>query len=230
MEHLKLITFDADDTLWDLTVRVQRGMNALAEAMQPHTRLDYQAIHDALYGGVRKIFAESDPQTIDYLSARRTVIFQMLEATGISDEMLTDNLLQIYIAARDADLAIFPDVDETLSGLRHKYKVGWITNGTSLPEEAGLETYFDFAINWHTLKIRKPNPQIFEHAAQLVGCEPSEIMHIGDSLESDVAGIQGVGGIGVWYNYQRQKNNTKIVPDHEIHNLRELLTLLQAQL
>lgn len=230
MEHIKLITFDADDTLWDLTVRVKRGMAALSEALQPHIKLDSQAINDALYGSVRKIFTESDPQTIDYLQARRRAIFQMLEAAGISDEALTENLLQIYIVARDTDLALYPDVDETLTGLKEKYTLGWITNGPSLPQDAGLDSYFDFAINWHTLKIRKPKREIFEHAAGLAECQPHEIMHIGDNLEADVAGIQGVGGIGVWYNFHRSENDTEILPDYEIHNLRELLTLLQAQL
>lgn len=223
------VTFDADDTLWDMTARVRSGMSVLAQAITPYLKLEAAETESILYAAVAAIFASSDPSTIDYIQARRQAIGQLLVKAGWGDDGVADEMLKVYIAARDADYFIFPDAIETLEALKASYKVGWITNGTSLPHEVNLQTYFDFAIHWHTLSIRKPNRQIFEHAAVLAGCELSQILHVGDSLEADVAGIQGVGGIGVWYNPFERPNETSIVPDYEIRHLHQVLDIL-AQL
>lgn len=226
---MQVITFDADDTLWDMGVRVQVGMTVLAQTLSPLLQQEAASIESALTAAVAHIWGTTNSQTLDYLQARRQAIGQILRGAGLSDDGLADEMLRVYLAARDADLFIFPDARDTLTALKRQYIIGWITNGTSLPHEVGLQDYFDFAINWHTLGIRKPRPEIFEHAAALAGVDPSQILHIGDNLEADVAGIQGVGGIGVWYNYHQQVNSTRIVPHHEIHRLWDVVDVV-AQL
>ncbi len=226
---IQVVTFDADDTLWDMTARVRSGMTVLAQAITPYLKMEAAEAEAILHATVAEIFATTDPATIDYLQARRQAIGRLLEKAGWGDDGVADEMLKVYLTGRDANYFIFPDAVETLDAIKGQYKLGWITNGTSLPHEVNLQEYFDFAIHWHTLSIRKPNRQIFEHAAVLAGCEPSQILHVGDSLEADVAGIQGVGGIGVWYNPFERPNDTNIVPDYEIHRLREVVEVL-AQL
>jgi len=41
--------------------------------------------------------------------------------------------------------------------------------------------------------VRKPAPEIFEHALGLAGVAAHEAMHIGDSLAEDVAGARAAG-------------------------------------
>ena len=36
--------------------------------------------------------------------------------------------------------------------------------------------------------VEKPDPRLFEIALREAGCEPHELLHVGDSPESDVAG------------------------------------------
>jgi hypothetical protein len=55
-------------------------------------------------------------------------------------------------------------------------------------------------------------------------------MHVGDSLESDVAGAKGVGSISVWLNRDRVANNTPIQPDWEIASLSELPNIVNLYL
>ena len=51
-------------------------------------------------------------------------------------------------------------------------------------------------------------------------------MHVGDSLESDVAGAKSVGAVSVWLNRGAKRNDTGIVPDYEIQSLTELAGLV----
>jgi FMN phosphatase YigB (HAD superfamily) len=48
------------------------------------------------------------------------------------------------------------------------------------------------------------------------------LIHIGDSLDTDVAGAQRAGAVSVWLNRDRRPNYTSIGPDYEIHSLMEL--------
>lgn len=46
----------------------------------------------------------------------------------------------------------------------------------------------------------KPRRELFEYALRSVGVGPGQVIHIGDSLESDVMGARGVGIFPVWVN------------------------------
>ena len=37
------------------------------------------------------------------------------------------------------------------------------------------------------------NPKLFEKALEVSGCKPEEVVHIGDSINSDVNGAKAVG-------------------------------------
>jgi putative hydrolase of the HAD superfamily len=41
--------------------------------------------------------------------------------------------------------------------------------------------------------VRKPSPEIFEHALVLAGAAAHEAIHVGDSLAEDVAGARAAG-------------------------------------
>ena len=53
-------------------------------------------------------------------------------------------------------------------------------------------------------------------------CAPGEPVHVGDSLQSAVAGINGVGAISVWLNRSGESNDSSVSPDHEVRSLAEL--------
>jgi putative hydrolase of the HAD superfamily len=43
------------------------------------------------------------------------------------------------------------------------------------------------------LGVAKPDPGIFEAAVAAVGCEPDEVLHVGDTVSIDVVGAAGAG-------------------------------------
>jgi HAD superfamily hydrolase (TIGR01549 family) len=226
---IKLITFDADDTLWDFNRMMQRGTEAVARAiMQRVPEYNYITV-DYLNDIQHQAILKSDQQTVDYVELRRVAFSEMLREAGHYEAAaLADELADIYVNARQERYEFFEDAHSTLQALHGRYPLGYVTNGTTTMELVGLEPYFDFAIYPETLKMRKPRPEIFQHAAQLVGCEPSEIMHVGDDLYADIRGIQSVDGVSVWYNPRNLANTTNIVPDFEIQTLTEIISLLPA--
>ena len=57
----------------------------------------------------------------------------------------------------------------------------------------GLLSYPAGVITSEMARAYKPRPEIFRMALERSGCEPQDVIHIGDSLTVDVAGAKAVG-------------------------------------
>ncbi|WP_456278784.1 HAD family hydrolase [Bacillus sp. AK128] len=92
------------------------------------------------------------------------------------------------------------------------------------------------AIEFHKLKVRevitsediksyKPRPEMFEQALKLSGLSRDEVLHVGDSLSSDVTGATNVGIKSVWINRNNKEFRGIDKPTYIINKLDELLDL-----
>jgi putative hydrolase of the HAD superfamily len=51
----------------------------------------------------------------------------------------------------------------------------------------------DAVVTSASVGVRKPVVAIFEHALSLAGAHPDEAVHVGDSVQDDVAGARAAG-------------------------------------
>jgi len=73
----------------------------------------------------------------------------------------------------------------------------------------------------------KPHRIMFETALKVLGGKPSKGLHIGDLLQTDIAGAKAVGMKAVWLNRERSQNTGLYAPDFEISRLINLLDVLK---
>ena len=92
----------------------------------------------------------------------------------------------------------YPDVPPGLEALRaagHRLLV--VSNwDCSLPEwlgPAGLLEHVEAVVSSGEVGVAKPDPGIFERALEVARAAPDEAVHVGDSLDNDVAGARAVG-------------------------------------
>ena len=73
-------------------------------------------------------------------------------------------------------------------------------------------------------KSYKPRKELFELALASTGLSCKEVIHIGDSLSSDIKGAGAVGIEGIWINRSHRE-----VPDgvKSVDNLLEALEIIQ---
>ena len=102
-----------------------------------------------------------------------------------------------------------------------------LTNGNSTPARYGSDLELDFLVAAEQFGIEKPSRRIYEIAAEQAGCEVTEMMHVGDSLETDVAGANSAGAVSVWLNWSGDRNDGEITPDYEIRGLAEVPGLVK---
>lgn len=73
----------------------------------------------------------------------------------------------------------------------------------------------------------KPDSVIFEHALAAMRVSPERVLHVGDSLYSDVQGATRMGIASCWIQYEdRILDIGEAKPDHNIHHLNELHAIL----
>ncbi len=126
----------------------------------------------------------------------------------------------------------FPGTIEMLKELRKTYSLVLISNGPLYSQEPkikqiSMHQYCDHIILGGNLKYQKPHPSIFLLACQKAKCKPSEAIHVGDILDTDVLGANSVGIDSVWLNSSgNQDMKGNVSPDYTISHINELRGLL----
>ena len=113
-----------------------------------------------------------------------------------------------YYYAHIAEFAKpFPEIPELLPKLRALgLKTAIVTNVTPdrlssqkrKVEALGIGHLFDAIVYSGEYGINKPDRRIFDHAAGLLGVDPSRCLFVGDDPTSDISGALGAGIEAVW--------------------------------
>jgi HAD superfamily hydrolase (TIGR01549 family) len=228
--RITTVSFDGDGTLWDFdrvmrhslrkVLAILRGLlPAAADSLTVDTMI---AIRD-------EVAEEQKGKGTTLEDVRRSTFRKTLEHIGHPDDALADRLNALYFRHRFEGIELFDDVRPTLAALRGRYRLGLLSNGNTYPERIGLEAAFDFVVFAQEHGVEKPDPRIFSIAMERAGCGEHELLHVGDSLEEDVAGAKERGAWSAWLNRQRKSNDTGIEPDFELSSLLELEDLCKRR-
>ena len=229
--QISTISFDGDMTLWDFLQVMRHSLkHTLAELQrQIRTQRVSELTVDEMIA-IRNQFAEEVKGTIWNLEELRLRAFERtLEYVGSPDKALAAHLNAIYRKHRFEDIELYSDAIPTFDVLAPQFKLGLLSNGNTYPERCGLEGYFAFVVFSQDVQIEKPDRRIFEITAERAGCELAEMLHVGDSLENDVAGAWNAGVSSVWLNRDGEPNDTEIRPDYEVASLTEIPAILRLE-
>jgi putative hydrolase of the HAD superfamily len=212
---IKLLTFDLDNTLWDVNRIMPRANQAMRDWIrQEHA--EFAAQFD-LRGMARLLgeVAKNHPEIAhDFTQLRLEVLRRAFLEGGYSD-------VHAKTAAEGAFLAFyqernrvdfFPQVLDALARLKKHYQMVSISNGNADIHRVGLTPYFSQQFSAISVGVPKPDPRIFEAALQATGCEPHQVVHIGDDPVLDVEAAAKVGMKTVWVNYEQQPWPTTLPP------------------
>lgn len=86
--------------------------------------------------------------------------------------------------------------------------------------------HVDGVLTSEDVRSYKPRSEIFIEALRRFNLTNNEVIHIGDSLTSDVAGAQKAGLQAMWLNRKRKKKPEDMHPDFIAINLLEVTSLI----
>jgi 2-haloacid dehalogenase/putative hydrolase of the HAD superfamily len=69
----------------------------------------------------------------------------------------------------------------------------------------------------------KPNGNVFKIAMERNNLSANEIIHIGDSISSDILGANNVNIKSIWLNRNGKQNRTNAIPDLTAGNFIEII-------
>ncbi len=95
---------------------------------------------------------------------------------------------------------------------------GWLR----VLDEASVLGLFEVTVFSSDGRSVKPSPRIFRKALSGMGLGPDAVVHVGDSLERDVAGARAAGLASVWIGHGGDAHGHATAPDAVIESLRDL--------
>lgn len=201
--RIRLVTFDLDDTLWDLRPVLMQAESELA-AWASNRCPEFSARYDrAALMALRLELMAARPELAHRISdVRRESLRLALERCGRAPSeaaALAEEGFEIFIAARHT-VEPFAGVDACLEELGRSYVLGVITNGNADVFRLPLGRHFRFAVRAETLEAAKPDPLAFHEALRAADVPAEEALHVGDHHEHDIGGARRAGLLTAWYN------------------------------
>ena len=228
-ELIKVIAFDADDTLWSNEPLFQEEEKQYTDLLKP-------------YGTSKEISAalfQTEMNNLQILGygAKAFTISMVETALQISNgKIAADIIRQIVDLGKSLlkmPIELLPGVKETLKTLKEtgKYKLVVATKGDLLDQEnklerSGLSPYFD-----HIEVMSDKTEKEYLRLLSILQIAPSELLMVGNSFKSDIQPVLSLGGYGVHIPFEVMwKHEVTETFAHErlkqVKRLDDLLSLL----
>ncbi|MFO7698653.1 MAG: HAD family hydrolase [Anaerolineae bacterium] len=231
---IRAISFDGDDTLWDFESAMLHGLGCVLEEIRRRVPGDAAVTLTVQRLRALRDAAEAEMPGATLEAIRMEGMRRAVAAAGGSDDSeLEQALFDLYVQERYDAIQLYPDAQPTIEALGPRFPLAIVSNGNTDVVRLGLQARFAVALYAAEVGYAKPDPRIFHLACQLLGCAPCELLHVGDSLETDVAGAQAARVRTVWLNRSgwgsppMARLFARPRPDYTITSLQQLLALLE---
>lgn len=227
---IQLITFDLDDTLWEVAPVLENAEAALRDWLLDSAPRIGTAGPERLWQ-IRSELVQADPQLKHRISElRRRVLQQALGEAGYDAHearQLAEQAFEVFLAARH-QVSLFPEAQPTLEILANRYRLAVLTNGNADVRRLGLADYFQFALCAEDLGIGKPDPAPFREALRRGDVKAEQAVHVGDHPVDDIGGAQAAGMRAIWYNPRGLDWQGGTPPDAQMRSLDQLPGILAS--
>jgi putative hydrolase of the HAD superfamily len=196
---VRAITLDLDDTIWPIAPVIVRAESVLGAWLREHAPRTAARWPLEAMRALRDEVAESHPQLAhDFTRQRLITLERMLREAG-DDVALVQPAFDAFFAAR-CQVEHYDDSLDALDRLAARVPLAALSNGNADLERIGLMHVFAFQLGAREHGAAKPAASIFHAACAQLGCEPSQVLHVGDDIEMDVVGAHDAGLRSCWIN------------------------------
>jgi len=207
LRNIKVIAFDADDTLWINETFFRKAEEEFCELVS-----EYLPKEEA-----NKLLFEVEMQNLDlYGYGIKPFTLSLIEAAikitkGNMDIQLVEKLIEKGKKMLQEPVELLEGIEETLECLSKKYRLVMATKGDLLDQErklikSGLSAYFHH-IEIVSNKTEKQYQKLVHH----LDIEESEFLMVGNSLKSDVLPVLNIGAYACHIPFHTTW-------EHEVHN------------
>ncbi|WP_298883789.1 HAD family hydrolase [uncultured Polaribacter sp.] len=228
-ENIKVIAFDADDTLWVNETYFRNAEHEFAKLLSKYeteNKID------------QELFKTEIKNLQHYGYGVKGFVLSMVEcALELSNYQVSQKtieaILDIGKRMLEEPIELLNGVEEVLKSLQGKYKLIVATKGDLLDQERKLEKsnllkYFHH-IEVMSDKKEKDYLKLIKH----LDIQPSELLMIGNSLKSDVLPLVEIGATAIhvpfhttWAHEEVHENEKSDVAYKTVSNIKDIIYLI----
>ena len=215
---IKVIAFDADDTLWVNEPYFRTAEKAFCELLKEYVPEEecnellykFEIQNLPLYGYGIKPFVLSLIEAAITISKKKIPLEVVSEIIAIGKEML------------QMPVELIDGIEATLVHLSKKYLLVMATKGDLLDQErklikSGLEKYFH-----HIEVMSDKQPKNYQKLITHLDIPPSQFLMVGNSLKSDVLPVLEIGSYAIHIPFHTTWEHEKVEEEVMHCNFKEL--------
>lgn len=219
--NIKIIAFDADDTLWHNENYFQEAEHRFCELLE-----NYLPIHS-----VERELLQTEISNIHlYGYGVKAFMLSMIEtAIRVSDKTLPveaiEKIIDIGRELLQKPVVLIDGVEEVLKSVHGRYRLVMATKGDLLDQErklkkSGLEKYF------HHIEIMSEKAENdYQKLIRHLDIPPEEFLMIGNSIKSDVIPVLNLGGHAFHIPYHITWGHEKVEAKIENEKFQQLISI-----
>ncbi len=229
IDKIKVIAFDADDTLWVNETYFRKAEHEFTQIIKPYcsnTNID------------KALFEKEISNLSIYGYGVKGFVLSMIElAIELSDNNLPNTaihkIVNIGKTMINAPVELLPNVETVLDELSKTYKLIVATKGDLLDQErklakSGLLKYFD-----HVEVLSDKKEVNYKQLLKKINTKPYELLMVGNSLKSDVLPLVAIGASAIhipfhttWAHEEVKEINDKALTYTTLTSINDLKSIL----
>jgi putative hydrolase of the HAD superfamily len=228
-QNIKVIAFDADDTLWVNETYFREAEEEFAKLLSKYetkNKID------------QELFQKEIDNLVLYGYGIKGFILSMVEsALEISNSQVKPKtiaaILEIGKDMLQKPIELVPNIELVLAELKSKYKLIVATKGDLLDQERKLEKSGLLQYFHHIEVMTDKKTEDYQRLVNHLDINSSQLLMIGNSLKSDVLPLLEIGAAAIhvpfhttWAHEEIIENTNEIKKYRTIANIKEVLALL----
>jgi 2-haloacid dehalogenase len=221
------LVFDADGTLFDFhhgeTVALQSTTEEYGVAYSSHLHEVYNAISAELW---RRFELGEMP-----LEQLRVMRFERL-FSDLGFDLDAESFNLDFMDALGQQTQLLPGAEDAVRRLSRHFRLLLATNGIAVVQRSrfarsSIRRYFEDVVISDEIGVAKPQIGYMREVFSRMGDPPkSDVLIIGDSLSSDIAGGEGYGVDTCWFNPDRRPLDGSPKPTFTLADRSEIDTIV----
>ncbi|HET6527892.1 MAG TPA: HAD-IA family hydrolase [Balneolaceae bacterium] len=199
----KFIYFDLDDTLLDHKTAERAALGDVHGNFSIFNNIVSEALAEVYHEvNVEQwlLYSRGDVNREELQRNRFEMTLQQLSLDAAQYEKVGNYYLQCY----QNHWQWINGAESMYLRVLQKFPAGLLTNGFAETQRLKFEKFGLHKSATHTViseevGVLKPDPKVFQHATELAGVEPDEILYVGDSYSSDIEGGANFGWNTAWF-------------------------------
>jgi putative hydrolase of the HAD superfamily len=235
LPHIRAISFDLDDTLYDNMPYIHEAQRALTHYIEKNYAIA-ATLSPSKWREIRVETLKEQPKLVNDLGLlRATVLTKGFMVAGMPSNAISAAVTDCYdyFYFKRSDFEVAKSVRKVLKKLAKRVPLAAITNGNVNCKAIGIDKYFSCIIQASPEHPMKPNPAMFDYVASTLNIPSRNILHVGDDLDKDIKGACDAGYQTAWLAVNRPMHlpseGASMLPNIQLEDIKQLKKIVKKR-